>query len=67
MQDVNTIPSNCDYFFMRERIEPMWEDPANKGGCELRMMLTKNMDANQMWKNTVRSFDDDDGSYDDYL
>lgn len=53
MQDVNTIPNNCDYFFMREGVKPMWEDVANKGGCELRVVVTRNMDAMNMWKMAV--------------
>lgn len=54
MQDFSTIPNNCDYFFMREGVKPMWEDPANKGGCELRIVVTRNMDAVNMWKMAVR-------------
>lgn len=54
MQDFSTIPNNCDYFFMREGVKPMWEDPANKGGCELRIVVTRNMDAVTMWKMAVR-------------
>lgn len=53
MQDFSTIPNNCDYFFMREGVKPMWEDPANKGGCELRIVVTRNMDAVNMWKMAV--------------
>lgn len=53
MQDFSTIPNNCDYFFMREGVKPMWEDPANKGGCELRIVVTRNMDAVSMWKMAV--------------
>lgn len=58
MQDVTTIPVNCDYFFMREGIKPMWEDPANKDGCEVRVTLTRNMDAMNMWKIAVKTYHD---------
>lgn len=53
MQDVTTIPVNCDYFFMREGIKPMWEDPANKGGCDFRAVVGRNMDTANMWKMAV--------------
>jgi hypothetical protein len=55
MQDVTTIPSHCDYFFMREAVKPMWEDPANVGGCEWRISLTRNMNIPDMWKVTVNA------------
>lgn len=53
MADVTTIPVNCDYIFMKEGIEPMWEDPANKGGCDLRVSVTRSMDVAKMWKYTL--------------
>lgn len=53
MQDINTIPENCDYFLFRENIQPMWEDTANKGGCELRVSILRNMNAANMWKISV--------------
>lgn len=56
MQDVNTIPSGCDYFFMKEGVKPMWEDPANKGGSDIRISMTKSMNAPLMWKMAVLSF-----------
>jgi hypothetical protein len=54
MQDVTTIPVQCDYFFMREGVKPMWEDPANVGGCEWRVQLPRNMNITNMWKMAVR-------------
>jgi hypothetical protein len=53
MQSIDTIPTNCDYFFMREGVRPMWEDAANVGGGELRLTVQKGADAASMWKNAL--------------
>lgn len=53
MQNINTIPENCDYFLFRQGVKPMWEDSANKGGCELRISILRNMNAANMWKTSV--------------
>lgn len=37
MQDISTLPDNCDYFFMRQGVSPAWEDKANIGGGEYRI------------------------------
>lgn len=41
MQDISTLPDNCDYFFMRQGVSPAWEDPANIGGGEYRITPTR--------------------------
>lgn len=53
MQAIDTIPTNCDYFFMREGVKPMWEDPANVGGGELRMTVVKAADGGAIWLNAL--------------
>lgn len=53
MQDVTTIPTNCDYFFMKEGVKPMWEDPANKGGSDIRVTVSRTMNTPLMWKMTL--------------
>lgn len=53
MQAIETIPTNCDYFFMREGVKPMWEDPANVGGGELRISINKSMDSGRMWRDAL--------------
>ncbi len=49
MQAIETIPTDCDYFFMREGVKPMWEDPANIGGGELRATVNRAMNGGAMW------------------
>ncbi len=53
MQPIDTIPTNCDYFFMRVGVRPMWEDAANVGGGEMRLNVSRSMDAAALWQRAL--------------
>ena len=59
----DTLVKNCMLFLMREGIQPIWEDPANRdGGCF--SYKVQNKDVPSTWKNLMYAVTGESVTYD---
>ncbi|KAI0983524.1 hypothetical protein GJ496_011952 [Pomphorhynchus laevis] len=47
------LDSGMDYYFFRDGIKPIWEDPANSNGGAWTLTIRRTRDVDQFWINTL--------------